>query len=166
MKIRAFTPDDAESCFRFRSNAFIQKFHTELSPREIAAAVNAYMPDDYTRMALEMPFFMVEENGKSIGFFNLKRKDETTAELPLIYVDLDALGRGIGTACINFIAQWLSSNWKDVTRLIVDTVIPKYNGRFYEKMGFKPVGKSYCEFMGRKIKALRLAKDLNALTYT
>lgn len=161
MKIRKFKPDDAETCFRLRSNAFIQKFHDELSLQEIASAVNAYMPDDYTRMAVEMPFFIAEEDGKILGFFNLKRKDEKTAELPLIYVDLDALDQGIGSACINYIEQWLSSNWKDVARLVVDTVIPNYNGGFYEKVGFKPVGDAYCEFMGRKIKALRLEKKLN-----
>jgi hypothetical protein len=36
MKIRPFQPDDAEACFRLRSNAFIQKFHGELTPEEIA----------------------------------------------------------------------------------------------------------------------------------
>ena len=161
MNIRKFKPDDAEACFRLRSNAFIQKFHAELSLQEIASAVNAYMPNDYTRMAVDMPFFIVEERGKIIGFFNLKQKDEKTAELPLIYIDLDTLGKGIGSACIVYIEQWLSSNWKDVTKLIVDTVIPKYNSRFYEKVGFKPIGEAYCEFMGHKIKALRLAKKLN-----
>ena len=163
MNIRKFKPDDAETCFRLRSNAFIQKFYNELSLQEIASAVNAYMPDDYTRMAVEMPFFTVEESGKIIGFFNLNRKDEKTAELPLIYIDLDTLGKGIGSACIDYIEQWLSSNWKSVTKLIVDTVIPKYNSRFYENMGFKPIGDTYCEFMGRKIKALRLAKKIEKL---
>ncbi|MHC4310436.1 MAG: GNAT family N-acetyltransferase [Planctomycetota bacterium] len=161
MNIRKFKPDDAEICFRFRSNAFIQKFHNELSLQEIASAVNAYMPRDYIRMAVEMPFFITQERSKIIGFLNLKRRDENTAELPLIYIDLDTLGQGIGSACIDYIEQWLSSNWKDVTKLLVDTVIPKYNSRFYEKVGFKPIGDAYCEFMGRKIKALRLEKKLN-----
>ena len=161
MNIRKFKPDDAETCFRLRSNAFIQKFHNELSLREIASAVNAYMPIDYIRMAEEMPFFIVEENDRIFGFFNLKRKDERTAELPLIYIDLDTLGKGIGSACIDYIEGWLSSNWKEVNKLIVDTVIPKYNSEFYEKAGFKPMGDVYCEFPENKIKALRLAKKLN-----
>ena len=161
MNIRKFKPDDAETCFRLRSNAFIQKFHNELSLQEIASAVNAYMPNDYIRMAEEMPFFIVEESDKMLGFFNLIRKDARTAELPLIYIDLDTLGKGIGSACIDYIEQWLSSNWKEVTNLIVDTVIPKYNSKFYEKVGFKPIGGTYCEFLGRKIKALRLAKKLS-----
>jgi GNAT superfamily N-acetyltransferase len=161
MNIRKFQSDDAETCFRIRSNAFIQKFHNELSKQEIASAVNAYMPNDYIRMAREMPFFVVEENDRIYGFFNLKRKDAKTAELPLIYVDLDTLGKGIGSACIDYIEGWLSSNWKEVSILIVDTVIPKYNSKFYEKVGFKAMGPSYCEFLGHKINALRLAKKLD-----
>ena len=161
MNIRKFKPDDAETCFRLRSNAFIQKFHNELSLQEIASAVNAYMPIDYIRMAEEMPFFIVEENDRISGFFNLKQKDARTAELQLIYIDLDTLGKGIGSACIDYIEGWLSSNWKEVNKLIVDTVIPKYNSKFYEKAGFKPMGDVYCEFPGNKIKALRLAKKLN-----
>ena len=73
MNVRKLKPDDAEICFRLRSNAFIQKFHNELSLQEIASAVNAYMPVDYIRMAEEMPFFIVEENDRIFGFFNLKR---------------------------------------------------------------------------------------------
>ena len=161
MNIRKFKPDDAETCFTLRSNAFMYKFHNELSLQQIGSEVNAYMPSDYIRMAVEMPFFIVEENRKIIGFFNLKRKDEKTAELPLIYINLDTLDKGIGSACIDYIEQWLSSNWKDVTKLIVDTIIPKYNSRFYVNVGFKPIGYAYCEFMGRKIKALRLVKKLN-----
>ena len=160
MNIRQFKPDDAESCFRLRSNAFIQKFHHELSPQDIAFAVNAYMPNDYIRMAEGMPFFVVEESDNVIGFFNLKREGSRTAELPLIYIDLDNLGKGIGSACIEYIERWLSSNWKEVTTLIVDTVIPKYNRKFYEKVGFEPLGDTYCEFLGYRIKALRLAKKL------
>jgi len=43
------------------------------------------------------------------------------------YIDLEMPVKGIGSACIDYIEQWLSSNWKDVTKLIVNTVIPYYN---------------------------------------
>jgi len=160
MKIRPFQPDDAESCFRLRSNAFIQKFYGELTPEEIAAAVNAYMPDDFIRLARKNPCFIVEEDGNPIGFFNLKRKDNITAEIPLIYLDLDRLGQGFGTACIEYMEKWLWENWLEVNTLLVDTVIPKYNGGFYKKVGFKPSGFTYCEFLGKKLKALRLLKKI------
>jgi GNAT superfamily N-acetyltransferase len=160
MNIRRFQNDDAETCFRLRSNAFIQKFYGELTPQEVAAAVNAYMPNDFIDMSKIMPFFTVEQNNSPIGFFNLKRKDEKTAELPMIYIDLHNIGKGIGTACIDYIEKWLSLNWKEIRSLIVDTVIPIYNSGFYKKIGFIPNEDVFCKFSGIKVKALRLVKKL------
>lgn len=160
MKIRAFQPHDAAFCFRTRSNAFIQQFYGELTPEEVAAAVNAYLPDDFMQMALTHPFFIVEENSRPVGFFNLKRRDSYTAEIPQIYFDLARRGRGLGSACIGYIENWLVKNWPDVGVLFVDTVIPNYNRVFYEKVGFEASDSTYCEFLGRKLKALRLTKKL------
>jgi GNAT superfamily N-acetyltransferase len=160
MKIRPFQDADAAFCFRVRSSAFIRKFYGELAPREVTAAVNAYLPEDFIRMAKEATFFIVEQDDAPLGFFNLRRKDKCTAELPLIYLDLDHLGRGIGSACVDFMEKWLLENWPEVNTLIVDTVIPKYNSGFYKKVGFKPSEITYCEFLGHKLKALRLVKEL------
>jgi GNAT superfamily N-acetyltransferase len=160
MNFRPFSENDAVFCFKTRSNVFIQKFSGELSPEEVAACVDAYMPDDYIRMSRKRPVFIVEENDSPLGFFTLKRLEVNTAELPLIYVDLDRLGSGIGSACIKYIGRWLAANWPEVDALIVDTVIPLYNGGFYQKAGFVPQEEIYCEFAGLKIKALRLAKSL------
>jgi ribosomal protein S18 acetylase RimI-like enzyme len=162
MKFRPFQPEDAVFCFRLRSSAFIRKFYGELTGAEVAAAVNSYMPDDYIRMARECPVFIVEKQGTPVAFFNLKRKDHSTAELPLIYIDLDCLGAGIGKACVDYMENWLKENWPEVDTLIVDTVIPKYNSGFYKKAGFEPVESTHCEFLGRKLKALRLNKSIGA----
>ena len=161
MEIRPFRHEDALFCFKLRSRAFIEKFYGELQPEEVTAGINAYLPDDYMRVAEQMPFFIVEENGRRVGFFNLKRKDPTSADLPFLYIDLDRNGRGIGSACIDYIRTWLKSNWKGVSRLIVDTIIPGYNGGFYRKMGFIPSGDSFCEFPGRKVKAKRLMMPIS-----
>lgn len=160
MNVRPFQETDAAFCFRLRSSAFIQKFYGELTPQEVSAAVNSYMPEDYIRMAQETTFFIVEQNDVPIGFFNLKRKDKSTAELPLIYLDLDHLGRGIGSACVAYVEKWVAENWLEVNALMVDTVITKYNSGFYKKVGFKPSESSYCELLGQKVKALRLVKKL------
>ena len=160
MNFRQFSASDAEFCFQTRSNAFIHKFYGELSPQEVAACVNAFLPDDYMRMSREMPVFIVEENDISLGFFTLKRLEDSTAELPLIYVDLDKLGHSIGSACLKYIESWLAANWPEVKVLIVDTVIPLYNSRFYQKAGFTPLEEVLCELSGLKIKALRLTKSL------
>jgi len=162
MKVRSFKPADAEFCFNLRSNAFKQKFCGELTPQDVAAAVNSYLPDVYIRMAQETPIFIVEKKGTPVGFFTLKRRDGSTTELPQIYLDLDRLGRGIGTACITYIEKWLAENWPEVNTLVVDTVIPKYNSGFYKKVGFIPGEFTYCEFSGRKLRALRLVKHLRS----
>lgn len=160
MKIRPFEEADAEFCFRLRCSAFIQKFYGELTPLEVTAALNAYLPDDYRQMARKTAFFIVERNGDPIGFFNLQRKNKNTAELPLIYLDLDHLGGGIGTACIEYMEKWISDNWLEVDTLLVDTVIPEYNSGFYQKVGFKPNKTTCCDFLGVKVSALRLIKKL------
>ena len=103
----------------------------------------------------------MEQNDGPVGFFNLKRKTSHTAELPLIYLDLDHLGEGIGSACIDYIGKWLAENWPEVNELIVDTVIPKYNAGFYEKVGFIPIESTTVEFAEQRIKALRLVRKLS-----
>ncbi len=161
MNFRRFESRDATFCFKVRSAAFIQKFYGELSPEEVSAGVNAYMPHDFSLMAAEMPLFIVEDQGVPLGFFAIKQVDKSTAELFLIYIDLNHLGRGLGRACVQFIEEWLYTHWPDITSLIVDTVIPEYNRAFYQRLGFSPDGDTFCDFAGVKIKALRLCKKLN-----
>ena len=161
IRIRRFEARDAEICFKIRSDAFIQKFNGELGPREISAGVNAFMPDDYVRMAQSMPFFVAEATGNVIGFFTIERKDPDVAELPLIYIDLCHLGKKIGRAFIEYIETWIKTNWPEVTTLIVDTVIPEYNSGFYRKTGFLPSGNAVCNFPAMDVPALRLVKRLD-----
>jgi GNAT superfamily N-acetyltransferase len=161
---RRFQPHDAEFCYDTRRSAYVREFSGELTAQEIATAMNAYSPADYAHMADEMPFFMVELHNKRVGFFTLKHVDTRTAEIPLIYIGLDNIGTGIGSACIAFVEKWISENWKDVTSLIVDTIIPQYNSKFYEKVGFTPDKQVFCEFGGIKVTALRLEKKLNVIT--
>jgi GNAT superfamily N-acetyltransferase len=153
VKFRLFKPDDADFCFRVRSQAFNQKFSGELTAEQVAAGVNAYPP-------YEIIIIIVEEDDQRVGFFAIQKINVRTAELLWIYIDLQQLGTGIGKACIEFIESWLASNWNTVNRLIVDTVIPKYNRKFYQKMGFAPAGRTFCEFMGVRIPALQLCKTL------
>jgi hypothetical protein len=73
--IRNFEARDAEVCFKIRSAAFIQKFHPEPGARATTAGANAFMPD----------------------------KDTGVAEIPLIYVDLNPIGKQIGQAMMGYI---------------------------------------------------------------
>ena len=158
MNIRKFEPKDAEFCFEVRKKAFTDKFQNELSPKEIAACVKVYKPDDYILMAEKIEFFIAEEKDHPVGFFTLKRIDLTTAEIPLIYVDLNQIGRGVGKACIQYIQDWITANWTEVKTLFLDTIIPKHNSGFYEKAGFSYSMDTYCHFQGMRIKASRYSK--------
>ena len=161
LSFRPFIIHDAEFCFKVRSRAFIEKFYGELSPREIVVCVNAYMPADYIRLSKEMPFFIVEALEKPVGFFTLEQINFSTAELALIYIDVDHIGEGIGSACVQFLEQWLIFNWSEVKDLIVRTIIPKYNGGFYRKLGFKPEKEIFCDYPGLSINALQLRKTIH-----
>jgi GNAT superfamily N-acetyltransferase len=160
VKVRRFTVDDAEFCYRVRNRAYRVEFRNELSPQAIAAAVSAYLPADYVRMSEEGEVFVVEEGGDLVGFFTLKRTSPARAELPLIYLDLEYIGRGIGRRCIAYLEDWIWSNWREVSILFVDTIIPNYNGEFYRKVGFRQVGEAICEFPGGRVPAIRFEKRL------
>jgi len=160
MTFRQFVPEDAEFCFKVRNAAFITKFYEELSPQEVAAGVNCYMPSDYIRMAEKQQVFICETNGQRIGFFTLKRHDYNSAELLLIYLDLKHLNKGLGRTTLSYAEEWIKANWKEVTTFFIDTVIPKYNGGFYKKMGFESNGYVSCDFNGLKVKAVRFIKGL------
>ena len=160
MTIRKFKKSDAEFCFRTRCSAFIQKFYNEIGAEAVTAGVNAFMPDDYIRMSNEMEFFIAEEGTERKGFFMVKRIDRNTAEVPLIYFDLKCLGMGYGSRCIKYIEGWISSNWSEVSRIIIDTIIPKYNGEFYKKMGYGIEGDIVYIFPEKELKAIRFFKRL------
>ena len=157
---RKFKLKDAAFCFRVRSQAFIQKFYGELKPEAVAAGVNEYLPETYIQMAMQLPFFIAEKDSIPLGFFVIKRSSNSTAELLLLYIDLNHLGVGIGKSCIRFIEKWLSVNWPEIHTLIVDTVIPEYNREFYRNQGFIPIKETFCDFSGLKVKALRMGKKI------
>lgn len=162
INIRFFKAQDAEICFKIRSAAFILKFYKELGARATMAGVNAYMPNDYVRMAQTTPFFVAEDTGGVIGFFTLERTERRVAEIPLIYIDLNQLGMQIGQTFIEYIEQWVTTSWPEVTTLIVDTIIPEYNSGFYKKVGFSPAGHAVCIFPDMQVPALRLEKKIGS----
>ena len=158
---RKFSPADGEFCFKIRAGAFIIAFRHELDPEVSAACVNAYMPADYVRMSTESEMFIVEDGKQAVGFFTLKRTSHGEAEIPLIYLRLDRVGKGIGTWCIHYIQDWVATHWPEVHTLFLDTIIPKYNGGFYRRVGFEEVGRVMGTSAGAaKVRAHRALKVL------
>jgi GNAT superfamily N-acetyltransferase len=160
IETRRFDAEDAEFCFRCRATAYIVAFRSELSPQVAAAGVNAYLPADYVRMAERTEFFIVERDACRVGFFTINRLDTGKAEIPLIYFDLDHLGKGLGTWSVDFVRTWIRSHWPEVGTLVVDTIIPGYNGGFYRTCGFRQTCEVTCELDGLEVPAIRLEMAL------
>lgn len=158
--IRPFRPEDAEACFRIRAEAYIREFYEELGPEGVSAGVNAYMPDDYVSMSETMPSFVAELEGDVAGFCMIRFLDAATAEMLLIYVCLALLGQGIGTRLARHAEAWLVEHRPQVTKMVVDTIIPRYNQAFYERLGYAPLGDHPFQFPGRRVRAVRLSKRL------
>ena len=142
MHFRTFAYEDALFCHTIRKRAFTELFAAELTRVQIAACVDAYALYDYVRMQKDGEFFIAEEDGSPRGFFTLTRRTRKKAKIPMIYFDPDHLGRGLGDESLRWLEGWVLTNWPEVTRLVVDTVIPHTNGGFYEAMGFT-AGETY-----------------------
>ncbi len=161
MNFRTFAYEDALFCYTIRKRAFTEQFVNELTPAEIAACVDAYALYDYVRMQKAGEFFIAEEDGVPRGFFTLKRRTRRETEIPLIYLDPDHRGRGLGQACMRWLEQWVAANWTEATHLVVDTVIPQANSGFYEALGFTNAGETVCYFPDLDLKATRFIKSIS-----
>ncbi|WP_424358301.1 GNAT family N-acetyltransferase [Methanocella sp. MCL-LM] len=158
--LRPFTAADAEDCFRIRTEAFVREFYPQQDPTVIAAGINAYMPSDYVRMGETMIAYVAVDDGGVIGFFVVKLLDATTAELMLLYVKGGYKGKGIGSLLLEYMENLLRDKYPEVNRVELDTIVPGYNGKFYEKMGFHRAGESELQYPDRIVKAVRMAKNL------
>jgi GNAT superfamily N-acetyltransferase len=160
MVFREFKETDAVFCFQIRSAAFTQKFYDEIGPVAVSAGVNSYTPYDYIRISKKMKIFIVEDNYEKIGFVSIKKIDYQTVEIPLIYLDLKFIGKGYGIETMRFIEEWIRENWQGVKKIFLDTIIPKYNSKYYKKIGYREIGESKCVFQDLEVKAIRFEKKL------
>jgi len=160
MHFRTFAYEDALFCHTIRKRAFTELFADELTSARINSCVDAYALYDYVRMQKAGEFFIAEEEGVPRGFFTLKRITRIKAEIPMIYVDPDYLGQGHGRECLHWLESWVITNWPEVIRLIVDTVIPRSNGGFYEALGYAVEGETTCRYSELEIPAVRYFKSL------
>lgn len=161
ISIRPFEKTDAGFCYRIRRRAFLNLFGQEIGKEAAEAGAEAYSPGNFIEFAKDNPFFLIELNENPVGFLIIKRVNLNTARLFLIYIDENHLGKGIGKKGYLHAEQWIRIHWRSVNTIFVDTVIPDYNGRFYEKMGFSPAEETTCTFPGKTIRAVRFKKQLN-----
>jgi len=160
ISIRPFTAADAEECFRIRTKAFIIDFYPYLEPEAVASGINAYLPSNYMRMDEAMHAFVAADIGTIAGFYFLKILDRSTAELALLYVRDGYKGKGIGSLLLQHMEGLLRDRYPEIVHIVLDTIVPRYNGKFYEKMGFVPEHESTLCYPDLKVAAIRMSKEL------
>jgi ribosomal protein S18 acetylase RimI-like enzyme len=159
MKIRNFRPSDAEACLRIRAEAFSHAFTDELDKDGIAAGLRAYEPADLIRISEQGKSFVADDDGPA-GFCTIRKKDAKTAELLFVYVKFDRLKQGLGAALVNHGEKWILANWPDIAWFDVETVVPRYNRGFYERLGFVQQENTQVSFPGKIVDALNLRKQI------
>lgn len=160
MITRKFTDEDADFCFKIRSSAIIEKFYEELGPKTVALCVNAYMPIDFIKKAEKMEAFIFEDEGERVGYMVLDRLNQSDADLPFIYFDLNRIGKGYGKKAFQYAEDWIKKNWPEVSTLYVETIIPQNTTGFYKKMNLEKSEETFFTISGQKIKSVRFKKSV------
>jgi GNAT superfamily N-acetyltransferase len=158
--VRRFEPEDGEVLFSIRAHAFVREFCGELSRKTVAAGIKAYMPSDYVRIGHTVCTFVAVEDQDPIGFVTVRLVSRATSEILLLYVNLDRTGRGVGSELVRVAEEWVRKEHPHVSQMVVDTVVPRYNKSFYERLGYHAVGHSEVRFPDGPVAAIRLCKDL------
>ena len=160
LTIKPFETSDAQVCRSLRSKAFEELFLKEIGRDAVRAGIEAYAPEDIILLAENNPFFVAEAQSEIVGFIGSKIHDENTIEILFLYVHLGFLKQGIGSGLLGHFEEYITKNLPNINLIVVDTIIPKYNQKFYEKMEYEKVGESFYNYPSGKVRAVRLEKKL------
>ena len=66
------------------------------------------MLQDFITLSNSMEIFIVENDEEKIGFVTIKRIDKETAEIPLIYFNMNKLGKEYGIGNFSVTDEYIS----------------------------------------------------------
>ncbi|MCP3922057.1 MAG: GNAT family N-acetyltransferase [Desulfobacterales bacterium] len=90
----------------------------------------------------------------------ISRFVEDTIEILFLYIRLDSLRKGIGVKLVKYFESWIKEHHRKIEHIILNTAVPKYNQKFYERIGFSKSGESVCEYQEGSVVAVRLMKNI------
>ena len=162
IKIRSFETADGRFCHRLRSAAFHRIFSLELDQDAVEAGAGAYSPEDFGKLIGALDSFVAEAGSDPVGFCTIRYPDERTAEILYVYVDLTHLGEGIGSSLVAHAERWVRERHPEVISIVLDTAVPDYNQKFYERLGYSVLGPAVCRYPAGEVRAVRLVKRFAA----
>ena len=141
----------------------MQIFSQELSPEAVMVGAEAYDLEEFGRLIGGLSTCVAMDGEKPIGFCTVRGVDTTTAEILFLYVQLDHAKRGVGSGLVRHGESWIRKEYPDVSKLILDTVVPRYNRMFWERMGYSVVGERVLTYPTGEIPAVRLSKIIDPI---
>lgn len=161
IKIRNFKAQDAEECFRIRTEAFIKLFYDDMGLGGVVSAVNDYLPNKYIELAENNPFLVAEKGKKPVGFITGKFKNDKTIEILFLYIKFSFCRQGIGSKLLNNFEKMIKKDYKEINKIIANLPFPDHNRKFYERKGYKKTGISSCSYSGIELDATQMSKNIN-----
>lgn len=160
ISVKPFERGDEEACFRIRSEAFIKLFYDSIGADGVVAGVNGYLPRQLEALSDAFPLSVAKDGEDVMGFLAARFVREEAIEILFLYVRSDAFRKGVGRLLVHHLEAQVAEQHPEVQQILVDTVVPQLNQRFYEKLGYVEVGQSLCRYPDRDIVAVRLSKQL------
>lgn len=167
-KIRQATPEDAHSVNEVLRDSWLNMFENirlgvsrESLEKEFEVTEDAVANTRafFESLSDKRNAWVVEENGKSIGFCRATIQEDGTGKINAIYLLPEAQGKGVGKRLMQTALDWL----KDCKEIIIECV---YNNEkaigFYKSFGFEVVKDAspnpHVLKTGEEIKVIRLKR--------
>ena len=160
VSIRPFEASDGPFCHALRREAFFKVFSREIDEGAVRAGAEAFEPGEFGELVGALDSFVATEASEPVGFCTIRYPEPGTAEILYVYVDLAHLGRGIGTLLVRHAEHWIADKHPEVTTIVLDTAVPKYNQAFYEHLGYTRLGHTICRYPTGEVTAVRLTKSV------
>ena len=163
MEIRNYRSGDGAVCHELRRDAFLSIFSRSLPPDVVQTGADSYNVTEFAQRISTMKTYIALESDVVVGFCTIRILLPTRGELLYLYVGADHRGTGIGTRLAREAEQRVSSSFPELETIFLDTAVPEYNQVFWERIGYRLVGPSSCDYPTGRIPAVCLEKRVKRL---
>ena len=158
MEIRDYENGDGAACQELRRAAFHGVFSGILSQDAVQAGAESYTVAEFSERIGTMETCVAVVGDVVVAFCTIRVLSPTRAELLYLYVGADHRGTGIGSRLVRRAERRISDLHPELETICLETAVPGYNQPFWERMGYRFVGASTCDYPTAKIPAVRLEK--------
>lgn len=163
VEIRDYHSQDGAACHELRRSAFLDTFAAFLPRDAVEAGAASFCVDDFRRRIGVMATFVATLDGTVVGFCSIRMISERRAELLYLFVGSMHRGSGIGPRLVRHSEQQVTKAEPALETIFLDTAVPQYNRAFWEHLGYRYVGSSFCDYPTGKIPAVRLEKAVTVI---